>query len=761
VEVFCPQGTEPLKSVGVKGRIKRDFNKELKGYAMLCDGGPTSRLEFPDGKAAKALALTQRFLALQLWLPVAGEAFSLELSLLDSGKTRRRVVISSGFRGVVANPLHVQLPLGAGYASDRDWEGAGLVLPRGQWMTVCLDLQELVSRTFVGINHRALDSVVLSGHFQLRRLFTLKEAPAGEGAAPLPRALAFPAGVEAPTIMYRLADVQAWAAREGAHVPVEAPMAVARRTQRATSSFAPEINPRSPRAGVATAAAASAAGAGTTGVSARASASASASTPAKKPAPGAATKKALAAKGAQDYEAQRDAGESARSSQPPSQPPSARRSNQQESTPVRNHDSARHASPRSGFDQGQRQQQQQEPPLSPSSPPSLRHVAAAQGAPKASPAVARSTSLPTLSSKHLEAGQPEAARQPSARKEKSQENALGVNDAEAGNADGGKRLVLPAVLRAAERRREEQQRQLELDQQQQQQRELEQQERQLEQQQQQRHQAQELLRKQREAEEEAEMEEERLRRDAMEDESHQGPQEHLEPAADEQEQEQEQEHEQEHTLDDEDEDGEDEVRRAEAQALLDAEDARLAADEAAALAQMSPLGKQELDADDAFSVGGGAETEAASPLGRTSNTLESELAAERDQLAEMEQDLEAAEAQALDADADELELEHKDDSAETEEAATAAASAAFEQMTAQFVQASIAKAIKPDSRSSSDARPSARAPVPASARSQPAPVSARSQPAPEPGEPELDLIYDPILDCFYCPRTDKYYKKKA
>jgi hypothetical protein len=289
------------------------------------------------------------------------------------------------------------------------------------------------------------------------------------------------------------------------------------------------------------------------------------------------------------------------------------------------------------------------------------------------------------------------------------------------------------VLRAAERRREEQQRQLELELQQQQQ----QQQRELEQQQQ--HETQEQLRAQGEAEEEAAMEEERLRRELMEDQAEQELQEHLEHAAEEQEQEQGEE-------DNLDEDGEDEVRRAEAQALLDAEEARLAAEEATALTQMSPSGKQELDADDAFSVGGGAETEATSPLGHTSNTLESALAAERDQLAEMEHDLDAAEAQALDPE----ELEHKDDCPEMEEAA-AAASAAFDQMTAQFVQASIAKAIAPNSRSSSDARPSSRVQVP---------VSARSLPAPEPGEPELDLIYDPILDCFYCPKMDKYFRKK-
>ncbi|GBG29872.1 Hypothetical Protein FCC1311_060922 [Hondaea fermentalgiana] len=172
-EIFSPQGTDPLRKqgVGVHGRVGLEFDKSIKSYALVCNGGTTCKVDFPGAKAKrKNLALTQRYLAIQLSLPAAADPFGLELTVADAQRTRRRLVISSAFRNIVAHPLHVQLPLGAAYEphfGDRDIDAEraddDTVVPRGIWLTLCLDMQELVASNFSGINFRALEALSISG----------------------------------------------------------------------------------------------------------------------------------------------------------------------------------------------------------------------------------------------------------------------------------------------------------------------------------------------------------------------------------------------------------------------------------------------------------------------------------------------------------------------------------------------------------------------------------------------------------------------
>eukprot|EP00516_Mucochytrium_quahogii_P002196 CAMPEP_0203751976 /NCGR_PEP_ID=MMETSP0098-20131031/5963_1 /ASSEMBLY_ACC=CAM_ASM_000208 /TAXON_ID=96639 /ORGANISM=" , Strain NY0313808BC1" /LENGTH=645 /DNA_ID=CAMNT_0050641945 /DNA_START=268 /DNA_END=2202 /DNA_ORIENTATION=+ len=239
-EIFSPQGTDPLhrQGVGAKGRVKRAFDKELKGYGLLVDGGPGTKVEFPDQKSRKTLGLTQRYLVVQLCLPVTSDPFSLELTLSDSQRTRRRVVVSTGFRTIVANPLHVQLPLCGGYCPDMDFTETGIgqyLLPRGVWMSLVVDLQDMVSSNFPGIHHRALEAFAISGFCKLRQVFTLKDMPTGldhklencgtHTTRPIPRQHQFPtsvAGGPPPSILYQMCDVQEWVYQtEGEPVDVQ------------------------------------------------------------------------------------------------------------------------------------------------------------------------------------------------------------------------------------------------------------------------------------------------------------------------------------------------------------------------------------------------------------------------------------------------------------------------------------------------------------------------------------------------------------
>mmetsp|Transcript_2047 Transcript_2047/g.4639 ORF Transcript_2047/g.4639 Transcript_2047/m.4639 type:complete len:818 (+) Transcript_2047:146-2599(+) len=230
-EIFSAQGTDPLRKqgVGVSGRVRREFDKDIKSYALVCDGGPTCKVEFP-GKTAtrKSLGLTQRFLAMQIALPASADPFGIELTITDSQRTRRRLVISSAFRNITAHPLHVQLPLGAVYDAQFG-ESEDLrddtVVPRGSWLTLCMDMQEIVSSNFPSINFRALEQIVLHGTCRARRLFTLKDQPPGMHGiesgtrilAPIPRQLQFPSTivVNPPTVFFTMTAVYAWESVHG------------------------------------------------------------------------------------------------------------------------------------------------------------------------------------------------------------------------------------------------------------------------------------------------------------------------------------------------------------------------------------------------------------------------------------------------------------------------------------------------------------------------------------------------------------------
>ena len=46
-----------------------------------------------------------------------------------------------------------------------------------QWCNVCFDLSSLVTELFPGHTHKSLESLVVGGACQLRRVFTLRERP--------------------------------------------------------------------------------------------------------------------------------------------------------------------------------------------------------------------------------------------------------------------------------------------------------------------------------------------------------------------------------------------------------------------------------------------------------------------------------------------------------------------------------------------------------------------------------------------------------
>ena len=48
-----------------------------------------------------------------------------------------------------------------------------------QWVNLCLELPSLISELFPGHTHKSLESLVVGGACQLRRVFTLRDRPSG------------------------------------------------------------------------------------------------------------------------------------------------------------------------------------------------------------------------------------------------------------------------------------------------------------------------------------------------------------------------------------------------------------------------------------------------------------------------------------------------------------------------------------------------------------------------------------------------------
>ncbi len=64
------------------------------------------------GVDTKALGLTHPYIVVQLLIE-AQDAFSFELEVLDTKRTKRRLIFSTNFKDSTATALHAQIPLGA------------------------------------------------------------------------------------------------------------------------------------------------------------------------------------------------------------------------------------------------------------------------------------------------------------------------------------------------------------------------------------------------------------------------------------------------------------------------------------------------------------------------------------------------------------------------------------------------------------------------------------------------------------------------
>ncbi|XP_066521540.1 uncharacterized protein C3orf67 homolog isoform X2 [Hoplias malabaricus] len=166
VEIFSAQGKDPVakwKLCGGQTSISKVFDKEVKGFVYTLEGSSqTHKMQLPkDGRMP--LVLIQRFLVLQINVPL-GKDFSTELVITDKGHLKRRLYLSTVHKEFSATPLHARIPLSS--------------LRRNVWCNLCIDLASFTAELFRGAAFLSLDGIVISACCKVRRIFTMRAEPA-------------------------------------------------------------------------------------------------------------------------------------------------------------------------------------------------------------------------------------------------------------------------------------------------------------------------------------------------------------------------------------------------------------------------------------------------------------------------------------------------------------------------------------------------------------------------------------------------------
>ena len=86
-----------------------------------------------------------------------------ELAVTDLSSIKKRIMLSTSFKDVSMTPLHAKIPL--------------MILRRGVWANLCLDLVSFVEETWKGQSFRSLESIAISAVCKVKRLFTMKAPP--------------------------------------------------------------------------------------------------------------------------------------------------------------------------------------------------------------------------------------------------------------------------------------------------------------------------------------------------------------------------------------------------------------------------------------------------------------------------------------------------------------------------------------------------------------------------------------------------------
>ncbi|XP_024125425.1 uncharacterized protein C3orf67 homolog isoform X3 [Oryzias melastigma] len=162
-ELFSGHGKDPVgkwKLYGGPLAIYKEYNKEVKGFVYCLEGSSqTVKMQIPEN-GKMSLGLIQRFLVLQVNIPLDHD-FSTELVITDSDHQKRRLHLSTVHKQLSATIWHARIPF--------------IGLKRNTWSTLCIDLVSMASELFKGF--LTLDGITLFATCKVRRIFTMKEEP--------------------------------------------------------------------------------------------------------------------------------------------------------------------------------------------------------------------------------------------------------------------------------------------------------------------------------------------------------------------------------------------------------------------------------------------------------------------------------------------------------------------------------------------------------------------------------------------------------
>ncbi|XP_034388150.1 uncharacterized protein C3orf67 homolog isoform X2 [Cyclopterus lumpus] len=165
VEIFSGQGKDPVakwKLCGGPSAIHKEYNKEVKGFVYCLEGSSqTVKMQMPEN-GKMSLGLLQRFLVLQVNIPQCKD-FSIELMITDVEHRKRRLHLSTVHKELSATLLHARIPF--------------VGLKRSIWSTLCIDLESFTGELFKGF--LTLDGITLFATCKVRRIFTMKTEPTG------------------------------------------------------------------------------------------------------------------------------------------------------------------------------------------------------------------------------------------------------------------------------------------------------------------------------------------------------------------------------------------------------------------------------------------------------------------------------------------------------------------------------------------------------------------------------------------------------
>ncbi|XP_006892254.1 PREDICTED: uncharacterized protein C3orf67 homolog [Elephantulus edwardii] len=165
VEIFSAQGKNPgakWKILGSPSVIWKEFDKEVRSFVFVLEGSSqTNKIQLPK-ESKQILGLIQRFLVLQIYIPL-GQDFSTELLITDLGNIKRRLYLSTVYKELSSTPLHAKIPL--------------FMIKRKIWCNLCIDLVAFTSEIFKGAVFQSLDGIIVSANCKLRKIFTLKSRP--------------------------------------------------------------------------------------------------------------------------------------------------------------------------------------------------------------------------------------------------------------------------------------------------------------------------------------------------------------------------------------------------------------------------------------------------------------------------------------------------------------------------------------------------------------------------------------------------------